>query len=132
MLYLLLEFIPVVAQCFLGAVHRLFGAAQRIAGGLARFGSGAGKALALAVQLAAQLLLAVGEAFLERLSTFPDAGLGAMEKRQEFRRRVAEEQRLLSLARREFGHPVLWQRSLDQIRDMLATVAQRPQAIGHL
>ena len=40
------------------------------------------------------------ETFLELLSTFPDAGLGAVEKREEFRRRVAEEQRLLQLARR--------------------------------
>jgi len=42
------------------------------------------------------------EAFLDLLSTFPDAGLGAMEKRDEFRRRVAQEQRLMQLARREF------------------------------
>jgi len=42
------------------------------------------------------------ETFLELLSTFPDAGLGAMEKRTEFRSRVAEEQRFLHLARREF------------------------------
>ncbi len=42
------------------------------------------------------------ETFLELLSTFPDAGLGAMEKRAEFRRRVAEEGRLLGLAREEF------------------------------
>ena len=42
------------------------------------------------------------EAFLELLSTFPDAGLGAQGKRKEFRRRVAEEQRLLRLARDEF------------------------------
>jgi len=42
------------------------------------------------------------EAFLDLLSTFPDAGLGAMEKRDEFRRRVAGEQRLMQLARKEF------------------------------
>jgi hypothetical protein len=42
------------------------------------------------------------ETFLELLSTFPDAGLGAMDKRAEFRRRVAEEERLLGLARKEF------------------------------
>jgi hypothetical protein len=42
------------------------------------------------------------ETFLELLSTFSDAGLGAVEKREEFRRRVAHEQRLLQLAKGEF------------------------------
>ena len=42
------------------------------------------------------------ETFLELLSTFPDAGMGAMKMRTEFRRRVAEEERLLALARVEF------------------------------
>jgi len=42
------------------------------------------------------------ETFLELLATFPDAGLGAMEKRAEFRRRVVAEQRLLQLAKAEF------------------------------
>jgi len=42
------------------------------------------------------------ETFLELLSTFPDAGLGATEKREEFHRRVAHEQRLLQLAKSEF------------------------------
>jgi hypothetical protein len=40
--------------------------------------------------------------FLQLLDTFDDAGLGAMEKRTEFLRRVAQEERLLAKARERF------------------------------
>ncbi len=40
--------------------------------------------------------------FLALLDTFEDAGLGAMEKREEFKRRVGVEGRLLEEARRSF------------------------------
>ncbi|MBJ92974.1 MAG: hypothetical protein CMP23_00715 [Rickettsiales bacterium] len=46
------------------------------------------------------------ESFLKLLSTVPDAGLNAVEKRAEFRRRVALEQRLLQRAREQFERGV--------------------------
>ena len=42
------------------------------------------------------------DAFLSAIDAFPDAGLGAQEKRSEFYRRVTEESRLLAKARGAF------------------------------
>jgi hypothetical protein len=46
------------------------------------------------------------DGFLRALDEFPDAGLGASAKREEFTKRVAEEERLLKLARARFEEAV--------------------------